>query len=337
MKTPLVSVIIIGYNIEKYIENCIYTVINQSYRNIEIIFVNDGSKDNTLEKVKKYKYDVRLKIVNQSNGGIVSARKAGVKEATGVYIAFIDGDDWLNTDMIQNLMDKVEESTETVDIVSSDMNRQKADGKFYIHRNEKGIFSCSGDEYFELIMQDRVNHHMFPKLYRRQFVLNAGYLDYPEVTMAEDLMTNCFFGIHKPTVVFADSVNYFYRYNESSVMRSGNNTLLRQIQTLKDMEAYLAKNSHNAQSRLLMEYQWISYVYTYMHTPLAHSVKKEIMAHCREKVRNYKDNPYSQKLFDKYPWHINILFYMYYNASMIAGVVDSCLLWLKERKKKRIR
>lgn len=334
MKSPFVSVIVIGYNIEKYIDNCIQTVIDQSYRNIEIIFVNDGSKDNTLDQVKEYTYDSRLKIVDKPNGGIVSARKAGVRESAGDYVAFIDGDDWLNTDMIQKLVDIVEESTEIVDIVSSDMYRQEADGEFYIQKNEKGISSCSGDEYFELIMQDRVNHHMFPKLFRRQFVLDAGYLDYPEVTMAEDLMTNCFFGVHKPAVMFADSVNYFYRYNESSVMRSGNNTLLRQIQTLENMEDYLKKNSHNAQSWMLMEYQWISYVYTYMHTPLAHNIKKEIMTHCREKIRNYRDNQYSRKLFEKYPWHINILFYVYYNAPMIAGGVDSCLLWLKERKRR---
>lgn len=331
MKSLLVSVIVIGFNIEKYVEKCIQTVINQSYRNIEIIFVNDGSTDNTLEKVSEYKYDTRLRIVNKPNGGIVSARKAGVKEATGDYIAFIDGDDWLNIDMIQNLVDKVGESPEIVDIVSSDMNRQEANGKFYVQKNETGIFSCDGDEYFELIMQDRVNHHMFPKLYRRQFVLNAGYLEYPEVTMAEDLMTNSFFGVHKPIVVFVDSINYFYRYNESSVMRSGNNTLLRQIKTLENMEDYLAKNSQNIQSSTLMEYQWISYVYTYMHSPLAHNIKRDIMTHCKEKICNYKVNQYSRELFTKYPWHINILFYLYYSAPTIAGAVDSCLLWLKEK------
>lgn len=103
MKSPFVSVIVIGYNIEKYIDNCIQTVIDQSYRNIEIIFVNDGSKDNTLDQVKEYTYDSRLKIVDKPNGGIVSARKAGVRESAGDYVAFIDGDDWLNTDMISRL------------------------------------------------------------------------------------------------------------------------------------------------------------------------------------------------------------------------------------------
>lgn len=337
MKTPLVSVVIIGYNIEKYVGNCIQTVLNQSYKSIEIIFVNDGSRDNTLEEVKKYRYDSRLKVVDKPNGGIVSARKAGVREASGIFVSFIDGDDWLNSEMIQNLVEKISESMETVDIVSSHMNRQEADGNFYIQRNEAGISSCSGDEYFELIMQDRENHHMFPKLYRKQFVLDAGYLDYPEVTMAEDLMTNCFLGVHKPTVVFSDNVNYFYRYNENSVMRLGNNTLLRQIQTLEYMEEYIRKNSSNEKSQMLMEYQWISYVYTYMHTPLSFQIKNEIMEHCREKVRNYRLNRYSQALFKKYPWHINILFFMYYKAPMVAGIVDTCLLWLKQIKQGRKR
>lgn len=330
--SPLISVVVIGYNIEKYVGNCIESILKQKYCNFELIFVDDGSKDNTLSIVKQYEADPRVKIVEKKNGGIVSARKAGVRAATGDYLIFVDGDDWLNDDMLQNFSEDLGSATQDVDIVCSSMNRQEADGKFYTQISCEYMGIYSGDAYFEYIMQDKANHHMFPKLYSFQFVLKAGYLDYPEVTMAEDLMTNCFFGIHRPSVLFVDQVNYYYRFNESSVMRSGNNTLLRQIGTLNCMEEYVGDNCKIIHKNELLEYQWISYVYTYMHSPLSHKMKKEIMHNCREKICGYKKNVYCKELFAKYPWHVNILFNVYYKLPLLAGIIDNGLSWLKQLK-----
>jgi glycosyltransferase involved in cell wall biosynthesis len=207
-----------------------------------------------------------LQVIAKQNGGIVSARKAGVRIATGDYIMFVDGDDWLNYDMLESLVATLNSTNQIVDIVSTNMYRQEEDGSFFIQQQNYNNNICEGKTYFELIMRDKVNHHMFPKLYRREFVLSAGYLDYPEVTMAEDLMTNSLFGIHNPKVLFSNSTNYYYRYNATSVMRSGDNVLLSQIFTLKKMEEYFKK--HNVYNEIieLLDYQWFSYVFTYTHT-----------------------------------------------------------------------
>ena len=100
-----VSVVVIGYNIEQYVGVCINSLLNQTYDNYEIIFVNDGSTDRTLEIVKNIAINNKiLRIVDKSNGGIISARKEGIKAASGEYIIFVDGDDWANDSMIESLV-----------------------------------------------------------------------------------------------------------------------------------------------------------------------------------------------------------------------------------------
>ena len=99
-----VSVIIAAYNIEEYIERCIESVINQSEIEIEIIIVNDGSTDNTLNIIKKMSdLDERIIIINQKNQGLVEARKRGLKNANGKFILFLDGDDWLENNCVEEL------------------------------------------------------------------------------------------------------------------------------------------------------------------------------------------------------------------------------------------
>ena len=97
-----VSVIIAAYNIEEYIERCIESVINQSEIEIEIIIVNDGSTDNTLNIIKKMSdLDERIIIINQKNQGLVEARKRGLKNANGKFILFLDGDDLLENNCVE--------------------------------------------------------------------------------------------------------------------------------------------------------------------------------------------------------------------------------------------
>ena len=100
----LLSVIIPVYNVEKTLERCVTSVINQTYTNLEIILVNDGSTDNSLQICEKLKYkDSRIKVINKKNGGLSSARNAGLDIMTGQYVAFLDSDDYINESMYKDL------------------------------------------------------------------------------------------------------------------------------------------------------------------------------------------------------------------------------------------
>ena len=102
MDSPLVSVIIPVYNVEKYLHQCLDSVLNQSYKNLEIILVDDGSTDRCGEICDLYAHrDPRIKVFHQENKGLSRARNTGLSQVCGKYITFIDSDDWLKTDAIE--------------------------------------------------------------------------------------------------------------------------------------------------------------------------------------------------------------------------------------------
>lgn len=106
MNNCKISVIITIYNMEQYLDKCIQSVINQTYKNLEIILVNDGSTDKSLDIcLKYYALDKRIIVLNNPNEGVVKVKLAGIKRATGDYITFVDADDWLDSNAYQLVMD----------------------------------------------------------------------------------------------------------------------------------------------------------------------------------------------------------------------------------------
>ncbi len=108
--TPLISVIVPIYNVENYLERCLQSILNQTYRNLEIILVDDGSKDSCGEICDNFqKKDKRIKVIHKENGGLSDARNKGLDIATGEYISFIDSDDWIDLETYEISMKKMEE------------------------------------------------------------------------------------------------------------------------------------------------------------------------------------------------------------------------------------
>ena len=104
MTEPLISVIIPVYNVEEYLDKCIQSVLNQTYHNLQVVLVDDGSKDKSGEICDKYaKLDPRIQVIHQTNAGVSAARNVGLDTALGDYIAFVDGDDWIYQRMYEHL------------------------------------------------------------------------------------------------------------------------------------------------------------------------------------------------------------------------------------------
>lgn len=105
MKKPLISIIIPIYKVEKYLDQCVASIVNQTYKNLEIILVDDGSPDKCPQKCDEWALrDNRIKVIHKENGGLSSARNAGIKSASGDYIGFIDSDDWADESMYEKLI-----------------------------------------------------------------------------------------------------------------------------------------------------------------------------------------------------------------------------------------
>jgi len=108
----MISIIVPIYGVEKYIRQCIDSIINQSYKNLEIILVDDGSKDKCGMICDEYaQKDARIKVIHKKNGGLVSARKAGLSVATGEYVGFVDGDDWIEPIMYEEIAKRIEKDS----------------------------------------------------------------------------------------------------------------------------------------------------------------------------------------------------------------------------------
>lgn len=105
----LVSVIVPVYNVEKYIDKCVESLLNQDYKNIEVILVDDGTPDRSGDIIDRLKEeDHRIVVIHQENHGVSSARNAGMAVASGEYITFVDGDDWVDARIAKGSMDKKE-------------------------------------------------------------------------------------------------------------------------------------------------------------------------------------------------------------------------------------
>lgn len=211
----LVSIIIPVYNVEKYLERCIESVINQTYKNIEIILVNDGSTDNSLSICKKYKEkDKRIILIDQKNSGVSAARNAALKIAKGEYIQFTDSDDWLEKNMIEEMV---------YSSITNDSDIVICEYKNYYEKNNKFENTTFKDytniTFKDLISDDTTNYGGFPwnKLIKRKFIKN---LYSEDIHFYENLIfflensedVKKYSVIHKPL--------YNYNINESSAIHS---------------------------------------------------------------------------------------------------------------------
>ncbi len=152
----LISIIIPIYNAEKYIDRCIESVIQQTYTNMEIICINDGSTDNTLQILNNYAYkDIRIKIIDKKNEGVSSARNYGINVSTGKYIAFVDCDDYIESNTIEYLYDII--SQNNIDIVR---------GNYFVNYTDKEVTSNENIEilYNKIIEKKMIINEIVPML-----------------------------------------------------------------------------------------------------------------------------------------------------------------------------
>lgn len=180
-----ISIIVTIYNVEPYIRKCIDSILAQTHKNFELILVNDGSPDNSLQICNEYaKKDLRVKVVNKVNGGQASARNAGIDVATGDYIGFIDGDDWIEPEMYEVLLSKAVETDS--DIVQCAWSKVDVDGtKHYICEPDtieqydnigglKALFNSAGN---------MLNTSVCCKLFKKEVI---GNVRFPLLRACED-------------------------------------------------------------------------------------------------------------------------------------------------------
>lgn len=165
-----ISVIVPIYKVEKYLHRCVDSIINQTYTNLEIILVDDGSPDSCPKICDEYaKIDDRVKVIHKENGGLSDARNAGLKIATGDYIAFVDSDDWIHKDMYNILHKNIIEKN--ADIVECGVKKiSKFENQFEEISDESFIKYTKENLMKDLICEDIVKQTVWNKLYRKNVI-----------------------------------------------------------------------------------------------------------------------------------------------------------------------
>lgn len=213
----LISIIIPVYNGEKYLHRCLDSVISQSYQELEIIIVNDGSTDSSLEICEEYqKRDRRIKIITKVNGGQSSARNAGLEMVSGNYIAYVDCDDWIQTDMFEYLLNLM--NIYQTDIAVCDYIQVKR--KKRIPQLSEKIDVKEGKELFELFYRINGGKSFFSVwncLYRRNLVKDIRFW---ENEINEDIYYTYLVYKKANKAVFSNQIKYNYYINTSGITRS---------------------------------------------------------------------------------------------------------------------
>ena len=230
-----VSVVVPVYNVEDYLEECLDSILGQTYRDIELVIVDDGSTDASLSICKKYaQADDRVRLVSQSNSGLSSARNTGLDLCHGTWVTFVDSDDALRSDAIERL---VEAATRyKVDIVccgfTNDMH-ELARGF-----NRPANFRCANAS--SALHYSIVTNHACGKLYAVRLFTNSD-IRYPVGRRYEDIATTYRLFDETARVAFTDTPFYLYR------LRSGSITSTPSARDIDDLEVtYLEMSAHYA-------------------------------------------------------------------------------------------
>lgn len=219
----VLSVIIPVYNVEKYLRRCVDSVINQTYDNLEIILVNDGSTDTSLEICREYK-DKRIKVIDKANGGLSSARNAGLKVATGELVTFLDSDDFLEIDIYQKLTSVMQK--EDVDIATMLMASAYEDGKRNLPNppSNADLGVKSGEWFLEQICLRKFGTSVCSKVFNRS-VFDGFTFD--ETRQNEDFLIMSEILVSNVKVYVTDYLGYNYFVRSGSMSRSGFSKSLR--------------------------------------------------------------------------------------------------------------
>lgn len=210
-----ISIVIPVYNSEKYLRRCIESLIKQTYEEIEILLVNDGSTDNSRTICEEYvRLDERVILINQSNGGVSKARNTGITHATGDYIMFVDSDDYVDTTICKKLVSK--EADFVFCRYYSVLRNNKQSLQFpELRKIEKK--SDIDNKLFEILYNNLLLNPPFCKLYKKELVIT---LFREELNLGEDLIFNFDYIKNCTSLSFVDEALYYYQIeNTESLSR----------------------------------------------------------------------------------------------------------------------
>lgn len=242
MADPLISVIVPIYKVERYLNKCIESIVNQTYKNLEIILVDDGSPDRCPQMCDEWKEkDDRIVVVHKENGGLSDARNAGLDIATGEYISFVDSDDWVDHHFIEFLFSVIfktnSDIVECEKVITTDITKTVVNDTVYVDN------TFNNEEALKLLITDKVFHQtVWNKLYKKKVIDNI-YFEKGK-TNEDEFWTYQIFGNAKKISKLTNQL-YFYFQRECSIMGRFNLRRLDALEAKWERQKYINSNYPN--------------------------------------------------------------------------------------------
>lgn len=242
---PLISVIVPIYSIDQYIGICIESLLNQTYKNLEIILVDDGSPDRCPEICDLYaSKDKRIKVIHKENGGLVSARKSGLEISRGQYIGYVDGDDWVDPDFYESVYNAITESQS--DVVCAGFSRDLFTKSVHFKNHYRlGIYE--GKELVELqnnmisygdFYRPGITTYVWNKLFKKEILYHHQMSVDEKISIGEDAAVVYPVLMECNRVCLTDCVSYHYRQREDSMLKK-NASFEKEVIKLKYLSRYM--------------------------------------------------------------------------------------------------
>ena len=238
--TPLISVIVPIYKVDAYLDRCIESIVNQTYHNLEIILVDDGSPDNSPQMCDEWALrDNRIKVIHKENGGLSDARNAGMRVAKGDYFSFIDSDDYVSQDFFETLLSVMKE--EKSDIVECSVVKFYNDEKIDDYSDNLEIKTFDTVSALSgLIGENPFHQHVWNKLYKSDLVRDTFY---PVGKLNEDeFWTYQIFGKAKRVSKINKTMYYYFQRSSSIMGESYNIRRLDALEAKVIRQRYIEKN-----------------------------------------------------------------------------------------------
>ena len=249
---PEVSVIVPVYNTEKYLRKCLDSILGQSYQNLEIILVDDGSTDKSGDIIDEYqKKDGRVVTIHKKNGGQSSARNLGIKNASGEFIGFVDSDDEVDVDFVKELLfDKTEAILKMSNMLRCDSKIQKSNT---IYSNKDRSFNSSRENILKALIEDGKLYPVVNKLFSSEIIKFKELRFNEGLNFAEDLdFVLRYLSGEEKRIIFTKKPLYVYNFKtESSTMKKVSANKNNWKRSFEDLKSWAGKNLSLKEKSLL--------------------------------------------------------------------------------------
>ncbi len=214
----LISVIVPVYKVEDYLDRCIKSILSQTFRDFELIIVDDGSPDKCPEMCDEWeKRDERIIVIHQKNQGLSAARNSGIKAAKGRYLTFVDSDDWIASDMLEILYDLIKKHNADISICDFRRTASESEIPHPVSEIKENIFNRN--QFMDVILKihsNRTIHYAWAKLYKKELIDNKHY---PVGMLNEDVEGMFKAVMRSSKIVETNAVGYYYYENDDSITR----------------------------------------------------------------------------------------------------------------------